>query len=166
LTPAGGTIGPNGIARLAGGGLAAFGAACAVELGWRRLPLWDMDGPGPSFFPGFLAICLLGLGLLMAFDVDRSSRRIDPDEMVGGEGAGFATTAKFCLLLVGLILAFPHLGGVLSLSLFVALEMIWVERARLRNAITTAVIAFCVIWLLFVHVLAVPLPAGLLGFLR
>lgn len=159
------SLGPVGVGRVAGGGLAAFGAACIAELVWRGLPLWDRDGPGPAFFPGFLAACLLVLGVLMALDLDGDTRRV----AVGGveeETASVGTTLKFCLLLVALILVFPYLGGVLALSVFVLLEMLWVERARLRNALITAVAAFCAIWLLFVHILAVPLPAGLLGFIR
>jgi hypothetical protein len=137
-----------------------------ADLAWRHLAVWGRDGPGPAFFPGFLAVALVALGILLAFDLDRDTRRINPADMVGEEGASFVNTAKFCVLLVGLIVAFPYLGGVLALSTFVLFEMLWVERARLRDALLTAAAAFCAIWLLFVHILAVPLPAGPLGLMR
>ncbi len=158
-------LGPLGGVRPTGGGFAAFGLACLAELVWRQLPIWDRDGPGPAFFPGILSIALVVLGVLLAIDFDHSARAADP-EPDAEEGTGFVTSAKFCLLLVGTILVFPYLGGVVALSLFVLFEMLWVERARLRGSLLTAVAAFCAIWLLFVHVLAVPLPAGLLGFIR
>lgn len=154
-----------GVGRIAGGGLAAFGAACLAELVWRGLPVWDRDGPGPAFFPGFLSVCLLVLGVLMALDLDRNTQLVAADA-VEEETASPGATLRFCLLLVALIFSFPYLGGVVAFSAFVLLEMLWVERARLRDAIITAAIAFCAIWLLFIHVLAVPLPAGLLGFIR
>jgi hypothetical protein len=69
---------------------------------------------------------------------------------------------KFVALLIGLILLFPYLGGLLSLSIFVVAEMRLVERASAWMSLTVGVVTFIAVWLIFVKVLSVPLPVGIL----
>lgn len=146
------------LAITAGAVIVAIALAALGDL-WRRgLPVWDETGPGPAFFPLVLALALLLLGVILALTSAAPREPSDAD----GEAFLRPPTVKFVVLLVGLILIFPRLGGLLSLSLFVTAEMWWVERAGLKVAILSGVAAFAFIWFLFVWILAVSLPLGLL----
>lgn len=144
--------------RIAAGAVIAAIALAALGDLWRRgLPAWDETGPGPAFFPLVLALTLLVLGVIFALTSDPPREAAESDESFLRP-----PTVKFVILLVGLILLFPRLGGLIALSLFVAVEMWWVERAPLKVAILSGVAAFAIIWFLFVWILAVPLPLGFL----
>lgn len=135
------------------------GLAALLEL-WRRgLPLWDETGPGPSFFPALLSAVLLVLGVILWLSPDEAPAA-DTDDPQGYVAP--SQTLKFSILLAGLIIAFPHLGGLLALALFVFAEMLWVERSSIAMALASGVAAFALIWLLFVWLLSVPLPSGIL----
>jgi hypothetical protein len=145
-----------------------FAAIALAALGdlWRRgLPLWDRVGPGPAFLPVVLAVLLLGLSLILA--AGRTVREA-PGQEGAEEGADeqvpVAQTLRFIALIVALILLFPWLGGLLSLGLFVLAEMLWIERSRPVVAAVGFVATLAAVEIIFVRVLAVPLPAGPLGF--
>jgi hypothetical protein len=143
----------------AGAVLTILGAAALFDL-WRRgLPFRDASGLGPAFFPAILAVALCTLGPLFALTGDTSTTPDDGQE----ETAGPIPMMKFTALLAALIVAFPWLGGLLSFSLFVALEMIWVERRSIVVGLLSGAGAFAIIWFLFIWLLAVPLPGGVLA---
>ena len=154
--------GGNLLARLAGLGFALIGFAAVVEPWWNALALWDEFGPGPAFAPSLLGVALIVLGLILA-----SGRApMEAEATAAGDDAPRPySTVKFTLLLVVLIAAFPYVGGVLALSLFVAAEMLWVERAPPHSALLSGLGAFALIWFVFIQILAVPLPPGLLRLL-
>lgn len=150
------------VTRIAGLCFALVGVAAILELWSNGLALWDESGPGPAFAPGLLSVVLVVLGLVLA-----SGRIVEAPEPPADDDEAPApwSMPKFTLLLVGLIAIFPYLGGVVALSLFVALEMLWVERSSIRSALLSGAGAFAMIWLIFVEILAVPLPAGILAYL-
>lgn len=149
------------LTRVSGVGFAAIGIAALSELWWHRLPVWDDTGLGPAFAPGVLAAVLGVLGLLMALGRVAPPAPDDEEE----ERPRVSAMLTFTLLLVALIVSFPYLGGVLALSLFVSLEMRLVERSSWLTALLSGIGAVLLIWLVFVRILAVPLPRGLLSLL-
>jgi hypothetical protein len=143
------------------GGLAFTAAAVAAlaDLWAGDLSFWDDSGPGASFFPLILAFLLAVLGLVFVF---KRSQALPAEEDDAGAGFARPQTIKFVLLVVALILLFSYLGGLLSLGIFVIAEMHWVERARMRMSLATGAITFIAVWLIFVKLLSVPLPLGIL----
>jgi hypothetical protein len=139
----------------AGIGLAALG-----DLWEGGLPIWDDSGPGPSFFPLVLAVLLVVLGAV--FSATRA--RAQAEAADGEEEVGFARpqTIKYVVLLLVAIALFPILGGLISLSLFVIAEVRWIERSSNWIALLMGVVTFAAVWLIFVKLLSVPLPTGLL----
>lgn len=121
-----------------------------------HLVFWDESGPGPSWLPYSLAAILLILSLPLIL----SRSRIDLSQL----GASPLGTAKYILLILALALAFPLVGGLLSLGLFVVVEMVWVEKQKWLTSILGGVVAVGIVWGIFVLLLGVPLPAGPLGF--
>ncbi|MHB0868642.1 MAG: tripartite tricarboxylate transporter TctB family protein [Chloroflexota bacterium] len=121
-----------------------------------HLVFWDESGPGPSWLPYSLAAILLILSLSLIF----SRTRIDLSQL----GTSPLGTAKYIFLILALALVFPFLGGLLSMGLFVVVEMIWVEKQKWLAAILAGVVAVALVWGIFVLLLGVPLPTGPLGF--
>lgn len=151
------------IARITGIVLTLISLALVFELISQGTTFWESSGPGPGFLPGILAIALAVLGVLFALDVDGGMRELLAMPSNEEEVASFSNSIKFCLLIVALILAFPVLGGVLALGAFVALEMLWVERRPVFQALVVALVSTAATWLIFVEILSVPLPRGLLA---
>ena len=144
-------------------GLAFVGLAAAAlaDLWAGGLSVWDESGPGASFFPLVLALLLAVLGAAFAW----SRPQKECTEAAGDaqdEVSVRPQTMKFVALLIGLILLFLYLGGLLSLSIFVVAEMRLVERASAWMSLTVGVVTFIAVWLIFVKVLSVPLPIGIL----
>lgn len=121
-----------------------------------HLVFWDESGPGPSWLPLSLGVGLLILSLPLIF----RPTRIELSQL----GASPRGTAKYVLLILVLALVFSFLGGLLSLGLFVVVEMIWVEKQKWLTSILGGVVAVGIVWGIFVLLLGVPLPAGPLGF--
>jgi len=159
------TRGPDGGRRfgpryvIAGLAFVAVATAALIDIWSDQLTFWDESGPGASFFPVVLAVLLAVLGV--AFALTRP-KRIEAGSDAEEEPVGRPQTVKFVVLVAALILLFPYLGGLLSLSLFVVVEMCWVERSRLWLSLVMGVAAFVAVWLIFVKLLSVPLPLGIL----
>jgi len=145
------------------GGLAlvTLAAAAIADLWNNGFSVWDEFGPGASFFPLILALLLAVLGIALIWSRPQEQRTRAAG---GGEEESLARprTTKFVVLLAALIVLFPYLGGLLSLSSFVVAEMRWVERSSTWMSLAIGIVAFAAVWLIFVKLLSVPLPLGIL----
>ncbi len=142
--------------RVLGLALAVLSLVAITDLrNTTNLVFWDRSGPGPSWLPFTLAGILLLLSLPLIF----SRSRTEPGQL----GASPPGTVKFVVLVLALAWAFPIVGGLLSLALFVVVEMIWVERQRLLTSLVAAVVCTVIVWAVFVSLLGIPLPPGPLG---
>ena len=150
-----------GARQMVGLAFVALGAAALADLWVGGLSIWDESGPGASFFPLILSLLLAVLGA--AFAWSRPSNQGTESACDAQDGTALRPqTLKFVLLLTGLILVFHYLGGLLSLSIFVFAEMRWVERSSTWMSLTMGAVAFIAVWVIFVKVLSVPLPVGIL----
>ena len=128
----------------------------------RALPYWTANAPGPGFVPFWLGV------LLVCASIGLCARTF-----VGGPRGGEcwlpdrAATRRVATL-VGLTAASAGLSLVLGLVLasgvFMAATLTYLRPAQARANCAAAILAPIVVWLLFVRWLAVPLPAGPLGF--
>ena len=78
-------------------------------------------------------------------------------------GASPSGTAKYIVLVLALASAFPRIGGLMSLGLFVVLEMVWVEKNRWTISIAAGLVSMAIVWGIFVKLLGVNLPTGPFG---
>ncbi|WP_120009581.1 tripartite tricarboxylate transporter TctB family protein [Teichococcus vastitatis] len=150
----------TGLCLVALGGAAVYGAT--------QQPGVPGQDVGPSVFPMVIGLGLIGCGALVALRVGRSFEA--PDEVVPPEpGEAMAAPPRFAewraflppLLLVFYMLAVDTLGFLLvaaAITLVVCLTL----GARLRLALPLAVLAPIGIHAVFVRLLRVPLPDGLL----
>jgi hypothetical protein len=173
---------------VAGGVVAAVGAFALVEA--LDLAFIAKNGvPGPGFFPTLLSGLLLALGVVLAVLSLRSQRvdsesplapRIDGEAIASpaqrraavdeATGDGPVPTQKARVLRAGSVwLLFAVAVGVLSvlgfvptIALLIAALLYGVERRRDWRPILVAVLVPVASYELFVHLLDIPLPTGLL----
>ena len=118
-------------------------------------------------FPGFL---LAGILIFSILCIKQSIhfRRESPAE-ADGEEIGFGVTGKlvaFVLLVLATLLCFNFLGAVLSVFLFLLVSLIILGVKNKLALILVPVVMVTFVYLVFKVWLAVPLPAGLLTFLK
>ena len=132
-----------------------------VILQSRALPYWTADSPGPGFLPLWLGVLLACASTAMfarTFAIVTVGRLVFPNR----EGAvrlaivvGLTVATAALALVIGLVLA----SGV-----FMGVTLTYLRPGRMRANWAMALGTSLVVWLLFVRWLAVPLPAGPLGF--
>ena len=136
--------------------LALFGVVSA----WR-MPLGHLQQPGPGFFPLALATLLLLLALAGLVTTRPSARATAPSGAFWGD---LKSPAKIVVATGLAILAFEWAGFLLSVSAFLTLLFCWVSRYAWWKALAMGLTGGVGGWLLFVRVLGVAMPQGLLGF--
>ncbi|HXP00179.1 MAG TPA: tripartite tricarboxylate transporter TctB family protein [Luteibacter sp.] len=148
-----------------------------------RMPFYSENTPGPGFFPVLVSSGLVIMGLIL---IRQSLRPSKPEVRAVGavsqldreahgkapkppQGAPFIP-ARPLAVLIGFLACVPLLGVlgfVLTAILLFAYLLFFVEKRRSAGAIAATVTIPVVTWLLFVQLLGIELPNGLLrlGFL-
>lgn len=144
------------VERVFGVVIAVVSLICIYDLARSpHLVFWDPSGPGPSWLPYMLSAILLALSLFLVVPQSRTA--------LSQLGASPSGTVKYIILVLALAWAFPVIGGLLSLALFVVIEMVWVEKNRWPVAVATGLVSTAIVWLIFVKLLGVNLPLGPFG---
>ena len=140
--------------------LAAAGAAVLLDA--RGYPPSLTEGaPGPAFFPRLLAVLLIACAAWLAIRAWRGARERAADARAGAGtrirrlGVWIAVT-----WIAVFLLAWPRLGTVLSVPLLVV-GLMWLTGERSWRTLVSVPLAFAgFIYLVFMVLLGVPLPAG------
>lgn len=134
--------------------LAAVGAA--VLLDSRGYPPSLTEGaPGPAFFPRLLAALLIASAAWLAIRAWRKGLGAEASTRIQPLGVWIAVTWIAAFLLV-----WPLLGTVLSVPLLVV-GLMWLTGERSWRTLVSVPLAFAgFIYLVFMVLLGVPLPAG------
>jgi putative tricarboxylic transport membrane protein len=141
-------------------GLILFTAARQIE----RLP-GDTETIGPATFPTALSVILVVAGLLLCV----SGFRTTPDTTVDVDELGDAPPVPWRRLLLMVVLfavycgAFIPVGFLISTFVYLALVSGVVDAARWKRNVLFALGFSVVVYFTFTQVLAVELPAGILG---
>jgi hypothetical protein len=144
------------VERAFGLALAILSLVCIFDLhNATYLVFWDSSGPGPSWLPYVMAVILMILALFLIVPRSRTSA-----SQLGASPAG---TVKYIVLVLALAWAFPIIGGLLSLGLFVVIEMLWVEKQKWSTSVVVGLISTVVVWGIFAKLLGVALPTGPFG---
>lgn len=144
------------VERVFGFALAILSLVCIFDLGNSSyLVFWDASGPGPSWLPYILSAILIVLSLFLIIPRSRTSH-----SQLGASPLG---TVKYIVLVLALAWAFPIIGGLLSLGLFVVIEMVWVEKKNWAISIAAGLVSTAIVWGIFVKLLGVNIPTGPFG---
>lgn len=139
-------------------------AACLATL-WQAtaLPYRSPTGPGPGFFPLWLALIGTALALLIAVNARRSpGLAAAPSEHGGRPGLVRVAAAAGGLLLM--IVLIPVLGFFLAVLAYLVFLALAIERLSLPVGLGTSLGTTAFVYLVFARFLRVPFPAGPLGF--
>jgi putative tricarboxylic transport membrane protein len=145
--------------------LAAGFAAC----------LWDASSfqygtefaPGPGFAPVWLSAIGMGLSLAIALIAFRARRRREApssDHAEPIDKAGRLHVLATLLGLVTMVAIAPWLGLIPSILLFLLFLTLYVQRLSVVTGIAASAGTVLFVYIVFVHLLDVPIPSGPLRF--
>ena len=141
-----------------GGGVLALLALFTIEETYRlRLPMGNLQSPGPAYVPVLLSLLLLGFGILVIGFGGRTPR-------LTAVGWSEWRHAVAILVVIGFMaLALERLGYRVTIAVALALLLGVVERRSIVTAVVFALVFSAGSFYLFETLLRVPLPRGLFG---
>jgi hypothetical protein len=134
-------------------------AAGFVTASGARLGIGAYDNPGPGFLPFWsgLGLALLAVVLLLLSLGSRTSSEGCPLRLPRRSGVLVVVSlALYCWLL-------PRLGYLVATTCLM-LVLFGIGRMRIRAVVLGSLLAVFLSYVLFLHVLKVPLPRGILAF--
>ncbi|MFE7224177.1 tripartite tricarboxylate transporter TctB family protein [Nocardioides sp. NPDC057577] len=147
----------------------AIGAAAFI--GSRSLGYWDDLGPGPGFFPLWLGVLLVVLGLIWFGQELRARLRPEtagkpaPDEEETPEYS-LPTVLAILVSLCVLAACLEPVGYQVSMLVFLLFHLLVVGRRGPLQSLVIAVIGSFGVFYAFTRLLTVPLPVSSIPFLR
>jgi putative tricarboxylic transport membrane protein len=143
---------------LSGAILAALGTYIVIQASiW---PYYEVNGPGPGFFPLWYGILMVGLSVWL---IITAAMKAAPDQQkrdFTGLGRALIVWAAFaaCLALMA------YLGFTISFALFTIFIVTYVFQRSFVAATLTGVISAVAFYITFAKLLGVQLPTGFVGF--
>jgi hypothetical protein len=129
-------------------------------------PIWTKYGPGEGFFPLAVGIVVIGSSLVLMvgkfrlFTQElRKGRETEPQQRKAAE---LLKVGSYIVLVVLYGLSIERIGFLIGTVLFVFLILKAVERQKLKTALLFTLVVTIASYALFVHVLGVRLPQGLI----
>jgi putative tricarboxylic transport membrane protein len=125
--------------------------------------IWDRYGPGPGFFPLVLGCIFFFLSLslfIMTLVSKAEGETVSAEDSL--EFSAIKKTALYLCLLVCFLLLFNRLGCLLTILFFMMGVLILFARRPLKQSLTIAIFTSALTYVIFVRLLGVPLPGGIL----
>ena len=125
---------------------------------------WDRYGPGPGFFPLvlgvlFSALCLV---LVVANVRDKKDKVL---ELAASDTLALSSIGKtiaYMVLLFGFYLFFNRLGCMVTIFLFMVITLLLFGKRSISVSLSLSVLTAMMVYVIFVRLLGVPLPGGIL----
>ena len=147
-------------AYLAVGAAGLVFAAAYLALSFQ-LPFGIVKRPGAAVFPVIVGVIVVLASLATLWEGWRMEPAVRIDLPAGADGRRVGALAA---LLLGYFLVLPWLGHVIAGALFIALAMRLLSTYSWPRLIAYAAVAESALYVVFVRLLQVPLPAGVLDF--
>jgi putative tricarboxylic transport membrane protein len=133
-------------------------------LGSFRYSIWDHYGPGPGFFPLLLGVLFSILSFLLLI-VNSLRKRHKEEELREDDSLIFfaihETILYLCLLFVFYFL-FDRFGFLLTIFFFMIGTLILFSKRSLKLCLSISVLTSLLTYFIFVRLLGVQLPGGIL----
>jgi len=120
-------------------------------------------GPGPGFEPFWLGVILAILSAFLLITAIRRKEGKDGEKPILPGWQSLGRLAVIMLVMAGFALVMDSLGFVLSVFLFVAILLFFLEGVGVLKSLFYGVIFSAFIFLVFRYWLEVDLPKGFLG---
>lgn len=147
-----------------GSGLFFLGIGAGFVLASFRYTMWDRYGPGPGFFPLVLGVLFSGLSLLLLAATMLRNVKAD-DEITASDTLKLSVigrTVAYVALLFCFYLFFNGLGFLLTILLFMIGTLLLLGKRSLTFTLSLSILSSVMVYLVFVRLLGVPLPGGIL----
>lgn len=138
------------------------------------LALWEASSfqygtefaPGPGFAPVWLSAIGVAVCVLIALNGIKPARRPRPsrDNSDAIDRHGSIRVGATVAGLFGMVALAPWLGLVPSILIFLLFLTLYVQRLSVFTGIAASVATVLFVYVVFVHLLEVPIPRGPLGF--
>jgi putative tricarboxylic transport membrane protein len=142
-----------------------FGAYMAQQS--LELKYYTSLGPGPGFFPFWLAIIMIVLAGFMGFHATFGESASLPEDFYATR-TGYLRALAVCASIIFVVIAMDGLGFRVVMAIFFLWLLFTLGRQKgIKGAITTIAVTAGGSWgayWLFNDMLQVPLPSGILGF--
>ena len=136
----------------------------SVYIGWESLSLryYTSLGPGPGFFPLWLAVIMGILSLLMLYHATFGKSDPMPADFFASK-VGYLRAAAVCASMIWAVITMPVLGFRISMAvLFLWLQLTLGRVNPVVMVVVTALGSWGAFWV-FDNMLKVPLPVGMFG---
>ena len=125
-----------------------------------ELPMGEMDQPGAGVFPLLIAGILFLASISALWEGWKNRAHTEALDLPKGEDG--VRLVKLVALLISYFVAIPWLGFALSSVLFCILLIRLLSALSWQRCAAYAVIMTAVVYLIFITILKVPMPAGIL----
>jgi putative tricarboxylic transport membrane protein len=132
--------------------LAATGGAAALAA--LRFGVWSAGAPGPGLFPFVAATLLLLASIGIAISGGFEAAESQPADRY--------RLLRYCAAIAGFAIAMKFAGTILATFCLIAGVLHWIERKPWPHALAMGFGLAMLSWWVFVFLLGVPLPQGLL----
>ena len=140
------------------GGFGVIMSACYF-LASLKLPFGRIDMPGAALFPVFSSVVLLIASITTiweGYSMDRSEKVNLP------LGPSLRRLMYFISMLAAYLLALPWVGNIIAGATFAGLLILLLSKIGWKRSVTYALIMALTIHVIFVTILKVPMPRGVL----
>jgi len=123
------------------------------------LSLYISNAPGPGFFPFLLGIALMCLSLIMFFSSDSNNN------MVLWADKGWVRPLQAIFLFIFFAVTFERLGCIIAIFVFSFIWQCLIEHRKVLYSTIISLTTSIFVYVLFVVLLKVPFPIGILSVL-
>jgi putative tricarboxylic transport membrane protein len=133
-------------------------------VGSFRYVTWDRYGPGPGFFPLALGVLFSALCLVLVVANVRN-KKDKVLELAASDTLALSSIGKtiaYMVLLFGFYLFFNRLGCMVTIFLFMVITLLLFGKRSISVSLSLSALTAMMVYVIFVRLLGVPLPGGIL----
>ncbi len=123
------------------------------------LRFYSSLGPGPGFFPLWLAVLLAGLALVMGFRARFRPSEAMADDFIASP-QGYARDGAIVVALIWTVVGMERLGFIVTMFVFFFFLLMTLGKQRLFVTVAVAVAGSFGTNVVFDRLLKIPLPGG------
>ena len=139
--------------------LALFGLSVLIGFESLQLKYYTTLGPGPRFFPFWLALCLAALSVVMFFQAIFKPAEPRPEDFRQSR-IGFLKALAMCAAWVWAVVMLERLGFRLTMLVFFPFLLLTLGHVRWYLVVLIGLAGSIGAFYVFTQTLSVPLPTG------